>query len=59
MSAEPFSDEWRAAVSAAAAGKTVARLEWVAEERYWVMTFTDGSEVSLRLMVEIVAEAGV
>ena len=38
-----------------AVGKVVASLVWVVDSGgYWVMTFTDGSEISFRSMAEIV-----
>jgi YD repeat-containing protein len=49
-----WTDEQRAQIGAGAAGKVVESLEWDAEGRYWVMTFTDGSETSFRFMAELV-----
>ena len=37
-------------------GKTIAGAEWDEVENYWVLTFTDGSEVCIRLMAEIAME---
>jgi len=38
-------------------GKTIKTLEWSSDEDgsngYWVMTFTDDSEISFRLMAEL------
>jgi len=58
-----ITDEWRASLSAAVQGKTIQSLEWSAEadgsDGYWVMTFTDGSEVCFaRTMAELAIEAG-
>ncbi len=35
-------------------GKTVTGMEYVEGDRYWVMTFSDGSEMSFRFMAELV-----
>jgi hypothetical protein len=50
-----YTAEQRRQIGEEAAGKTVKSLEYEADPsaRYWVMTFTDGSEVSFRLMAEI------
>lgn len=51
-----YTAEQRRQIAAQAAGKTVASLEWEDDEGgYWVMTFTDGSEISFRFMAELVA----
>jgi hypothetical protein len=36
-------------------GKVVKSLEWVddGEDKYWAMTFVDGSEISFRFMAEL------
>jgi hypothetical protein len=36
-----------------AVGRTIQSLIWEPKGRYWVMTFTDGAELCLRLMAEI------
>lgn len=51
------SPAWRQAVSDGAMGKVIASLEWSAgedgEDGYWVMTFTDGTEICFdRTMAE-------
>lgn len=54
-----YNEEQRARMIAAIAGKIVASLEYVEAEpgntwpSYWVMTFTDGSEISFRFMSEL------
>jgi hypothetical protein len=47
-----YSTEQRQQISNDAKGKVVESLEWEENGEYWVMTFVDGSEVSIRLMVE-------
>jgi hypothetical protein len=37
-------------------GKTIDRVEWDEEGQYWVMVFTDSTEMCIRLMAEL--EAG-
>jgi len=49
-----FSEEQRKSVSEQSKGKTIESLEWEIDGEYWVMTFTDGSETSLRFMAELV-----
>jgi hypothetical protein len=45
----------RQAIRTEVSGKTIAWMEWTdADEGYWVMTFTDGSELCVRLMAELV-----
>lgn len=49
---------WRSDVSEGAKGKTIESLEWSEEpdggDGYWVMTFTDGSEITWSLsMAEV------
>jgi hypothetical protein len=55
--------EQREQIGAMAAGKTVRSLEWSEPDRnspfdeigpYWVMTFTDETELCFRLMSELV-----
>lgn len=36
-------------------GKTIAVATWDDEERYWVLRFTDGTELCVRLVVDDVA----
>lgn len=56
-----YDQKQREQISAEAKGKTVQTLEWSEEKNdgegvggYWVITFTDGSEISFRLMAELV-----
>jgi len=49
-----WSDEQRRRISEEARGKTVESLEYEPGGAYWVMTFTDGSEISFRFMAEMV-----
>lgn len=48
-----FTDEQRAKISEDAAGKVVGSVEYEAGGDYWVMTFTDESEISFRFMAEV------
>lgn len=51
-----YTTEQRRQIIADAAGKTVESLEWEPDQGgYWVMTFTDGSEISFRFMAELVS----
>jgi hypothetical protein len=58
MRAMIYSVEQRRQIAEQAAGKVVGSLEWSAEpdgsDGYWVMTFTDDSEISFRFMAELV-----
>ena len=52
-----YNDEMVQRISQEAKGKIIESLERVDDEtagEYWVMTFTDGSEISIRFMVELV-----
>ena len=42
----------RVAIIKESIGKTITGMEYVEEDRYWVMTFSDGSEMSFRFMTE-------
>jgi hypothetical protein len=59
MMAVKFTPKQRAEISADAKGKVIESLEYSEAEPsdpvgdYWVMTFTDGSEVSFRFMAEL------
>jgi hypothetical protein len=46
-----YTNEQREMISKQAKGKIIESMEW--EGDYWVITFTDGSEISLRLMAEL------
>lgn len=48
-----YTEGQRTQIAADAGGKTVQSLEWEGDGAYWVMTFTDGSEMSFRFMAEI------
>ena len=49
-----YTPEQRGQISAQAQGKTVESLEFEEDAGgYWVMTFTDGSEISFRFMAEL------
>jgi hypothetical protein len=50
-----FTQEQRDEIVIQARGKTVESLEFEDDSPgYWVMTFTDGSEISFRFMTELV-----
>ena len=49
-----FDKARRELISQDAKGKTIESMEWDEEGEYWVLTFTDGSEMSVRLMAELV-----
>jgi hypothetical protein len=48
-----FGPELRRRVIEESKGKCVESLQYVEEDDYWVYTFTDGSEVSVRFMAEL------
>jgi hypothetical protein len=58
-----YSEQQRLLISRTAEGKTVRSLEWVppavstldgcSDPGYWVMTFTDSTEITFRFMTEI------
>ena len=48
-----YTDEQRERLSKDAEGKTIARMSWEPEGRYWVIEFTDESEMCVRLMAEL------
>ena len=48
-----FTEEQKRQITADAIDKTVESLEWEEDGGYWVMTFTDGSEISFRFMAEL------
>lgn len=50
-----YSDEQRKRISDESKGKTIETMGWEPDDGgYWVITFTDGSELSVRLMAELV-----
>ena len=48
-----FTPEMRIKISNEAKDKVIKSLQWDEEDEYWVMTFTDDSEISFRLMAEL------
>lgn len=48
-----YTDEQRRQISEQAQGKTIESMEWDPEDKYWVITFTDGFELCVRLMGEL------
>lgn len=50
-----YSEQQRKQLSEMAKGLVIDSLEWTAEDGgYWTMTFTDGTEMSFRLMAELI-----
>lgn len=53
-----FNDEQKAHISADSKGKVIESCEWSPADKsgpgYWVMTFTDGTEICFRFMAELV-----
>ena len=49
-----YNQKQREAIIRDSIGKTITDLEYVEEDHYWVMTFSDGSEMSFRFMAELV-----
>lgn len=49
-----YTEEQRKQISATAEGKTIRSMEWDDVDKYWVITFTDESEITVRLMSELV-----
>ncbi len=49
-----YNEKQRLAIIKESIGKTIIEMEYVEEDRYWVMTFSDGSEMSFRFMAELV-----
>lgn len=49
-----YSDDMRRRIGESAKGKVIESLVYTnADGGYWVMTFTDGSEICVRLMAEL------
>lgn len=48
-----MSEEQRQHFMAESVGKTIEEIYWEDVDKYWVITFTDGSEISVRLMNEL------
>lgn len=51
-----FTPELRRRFSEESKGKVVESIEYDDVEDYWVITFTDGSELAIRLMAELAVE---
>lgn len=34
-------------------GKVIDMMEWMSEDEFWVIEFTDGTEMCVRLMTEL------
>jgi hypothetical protein len=49
-----YTDAQRKQISEEATGRVIKSLEWESEDGYWVMTFTDDSEICFRLMAELI-----
>ena len=49
-----YTDEMRTRMAEDVKGKVVKSLEWDKEDGYWVMEFTDGTELCFRMMAELV-----
>jgi hypothetical protein len=49
-----YTEAQRESISAEAKGKVIEKLEYEEKDNYWVMTFSDGSEISFRFMAELV-----
>lgn len=50
-----YTEEQRKQIAKAAKGRKVRSLEFETEGQYWVMTFTDESEISFRFMAELLS----
>ena len=48
-----YTEDQRQNIIAESAGKVTDSLEWDSVGKYWVMTFTDGTEVCFRFMSEL------
>ena len=48
-----YTKEQRDTIHKEAIGKKVTDLEWDDEDKYWVMTFDDNSEICFRFLSEI------
>lgn len=52
-----MTDKQRQQISAESKGKIIESMEWDDKDKYWVITFTDSSEMCVRLMADIVMAA--
>lgn len=48
-----YNKEQRERISTEAKGKIIETMEYDEEGGYWVITFTDGSEMTFRFMAEL------
>jgi len=48
-----YNKEQRESLIKESIGKTIIGLEWDSEDKYWIMEFNDGSEMSFRFMAEL------
>lgn len=49
----PYTSEQRERMTYESKGKVIDTMEWVSEDEYWVIEFTDGTEMCVRLMAEL------
>jgi len=49
-----YTPEQRQEIGDSAKGKTIQSMQWDEEGSYWIITFTDNSEICVRLMAELV-----
>lgn len=48
-----YTPEQRNNISEVCKGRIIESMEWEPEGKYWVITFTDGDELCVRLMAEL------
>lgn len=53
-----YTTEQRERIINESVGKTVESLYWEAEGNYWVMTFTDETEMAFKFMAELIGARG-
>jgi hypothetical protein len=51
-----YTPEQRLNISKQAAGKVIQSMEWDPVDSYWVIEFTDGSQICVLLMAELFSE---
>lgn len=49
----PYTPEQRERMIEESKGKVIDTMEWVSEDEYWVIKFTDGTEMCVRFMAEL------
>lgn len=49
-----YTPEQRERISNDSKGKVIKSVDWDDVDRYWVMTFEDGSEMSFRFVAELI-----